>query len=82
MAILDERRRDAATARVIDHGVSVACTHGWRYATHYLENQGVPAATIQRVLSGDGCARAGASCAPHWYGVPARERDSLPGAKR
>lgn len=81
MRTIDERRSDAATAQVIDHGVTVACTHGWRYAAHYLENQGVAATTIRRVLLGDGSARAGAHCAPQWFGVPARERDSLPDAK-
>lgn len=81
MGMIDERRRDMASARAIDHGIAVACTHGWRYAAHYLENQGVAAATIRRVLMGDGKARAGASCTANWYGVPVRERDSFPGAE-
>ncbi len=69
------RRSDMALARIIDHAVAVACTHGWRYAAHYLENHGVNAAIVRRVIMGDGSARAGGGCPTPWFGVPARERE-------
>ncbi len=69
------RRSDMALARIVDHAVAVACTHGWRYAAHYLENHGVNAAIVRRVIMGDGSARAGGGCPTPWFGVPARERE-------
>ena len=46
----DRSRPDLAMAKFVEHGVSLAATHGQTEAAAYLAARGVPDAVIARVL--------------------------------
>jgi hypothetical protein len=46
----DRSRPDLAMARFVEHGISLAATHGQTEAAAYLAARGVPDAVIARVL--------------------------------